>query len=753
MSQQSYWEQRIRSDLAAFVDPGTLLEIERVGSVLDAKWTQRRRSALAQFVVRDVDGIYVRYRGRELDYRSFFASEDMADIAGIAKTTGDILGSGLYVDTKATTDDQSVNGPALELISSRVRRKPGDDDLTSFVMVTGEAGAGKTSVLKELVRRQSRAYLGGSGSFVYLYVNAQGRALARFNEALATELNELRVALPHHAVAPLVRLGLIVPVIDGFDELLGVGGYDDAFSSISSFVQDLDGMGAIVASARSTYYEQEFLSRATKSTVNSDEAWKLSSVAVEGWGLDERESYVRSKLPSSDRDAVEDVLRKLNRVFSGQNEPLASKPLFVARATDFLLDGLLTSEDGALLERLVDAFVLREQREKLLKKSGASILAPEQIKSLCSDIAEEMWNLGTRELDRGTVRELAELAMYDEHLAVAEKNTVIDRVPNLAFLQPGESAGSVSFEHEIFFDYFLASRIAAAIRLRQNSLGLLLSRSAMPESLAENIAIELQASADHFTSLLTTLSVTASRTSPRQQLVRENAGRIVGELLKGSSAAVSELNLGGFVFPGSKLHGVILNGVFLSNCEFRRCDLTATRFSECTAEVVVFELPLIDEKTVLDINGVGPGDFSGLRAAEGAGVRVVYEPHEVIELLAERGLPSVQEMERTPIRGVAQSVIKVIDRLTRAYAKCNPICVQDDYLSPIFRASEWPELERLATETGVLKKEVRAANGPRRDFLRRLVRPEDIVSGLVVGADVPEQVVRFWQEVERVFPR
>ena len=97
-----------------------------------------------------------------------------------------------------------------------------DADSTRVIMVTGEAGAGKTQVLQELVRRQADNYLRGKTHKLFLYVNAQGRALARLNEALATELQDLRVSLTYHSVATLARVGILIPIIDGFDELLGV---------------------------------------------------------------------------------------------------------------------------------------------------------------------------------------------------------------------------------------------------------------------------------------------------------------------------------------------------------------------------------------------------------------------------------------------------------------------------------------------------------------------------------------------------
>jgi len=674
----------------------------------------------------------------------------MGDIFGIAKTSLDIVGAGLYVDTKAESDD--LQGTAVELVSSLVKPSLEDKGQTNFIMVTGEAGAGKTSVLKELVRKQAQSFMSGLTDYVYLYVNAQGRALARFNEALATELNELRVWLPHSAVSVLVKLELIVPIIDGFDELLGVGGYDDAFSSISSFVEDLDGKGAMVASARSTYYEQEFLSRASRTTYSASASWKLTSVAVAGWSEEERRAYVKRKVEQRGGSEFEDAYKEISRVFSGENEALAKKPLFVARTTDFFLEGLLEPDGRFLLDSLVDAFVNRERKEKLLKKSGDSILDSDQIKGLCSDIAEEMWNLGTRELDRASVRELTELALCDIELTVSEKSIVQERTSNMAFLQPGEALGAVSFEHEIFFDYFLASRIAAAICANGPSLNMLLGRSAMPDSLAGNIAANLSESDVDVNRVASALCQVASKSAPRQQLVKENAGKLVGSLFEAENGVIGDISLSDLVFPGSSFRGAHFNRVVFSDCDFRRCDLTEVKFTQCKGERVMFDLPLVSAGTVLDFDGVEAADFFGIRQAADSGIRICYEPRDVLEILREMGLPSLEGGgEDVILANVPGEVQELIGRLVRAYTKCNPLCLQDDYLGAIFSSDIWPQVLKAGEESGVLRMERRAANGPRREFVRRLVRPEDLAAGAVKGANVPAPVIHFWSALERSF--
>src|SRR5690606_16070721 len=130
-----------------------------------------------------------------------------------------------------------------------------------------------------------------------------GRALSRFNEALGSELDDLRAKPTYHAVTTLVRVGLIVPVIDGFDELLGMSGYDEAFGSLSAFVEELDGEGCLIASARSAYYEEEFLSRANRSSALGSQAWRQVAIRIQDWGDEQIGEFVSALARPGNVDA------------------------------------------------------------------------------------------------------------------------------------------------------------------------------------------------------------------------------------------------------------------------------------------------------------------------------------------------------------------------------------------------------------------------------------------------------------------
>lgn len=278
----------------------------------------------------------------------------------------------------------------------------------------------------------------------------------------------------------------------------------------------------------------------------------------------------------------------------------------------------------------------------------------------------------------------------------------------------------------------------------------------MPESLAESIAQSiahnLSASASN---VLGALCKAGGTGGPRQQVVRENAGRIIASFVVERAQPIVEEALRNVTFPGSRLNGVEFIRTQFENVEFKRTDLVGTKFVACQAVGnLYFELPRLSSNTRLEIAGVTPGDsFIGIRVAddsvEGG---ATYDPTVIERELRLLGLPALQHQEEPMARDVADGVLKIVSRLARAYSKCNPICEQDEYLGGIFSNSHWSEIRKAAIANGILKEEVRPAHGSRRNFYRIQVSPEELALGAIRGADVADSVKEFWRELEREFP-
>ena len=582
-------KSRIESDLASFADPGGV-NLQGEGRRFLGEWTMRGERCEANFTISPERGISVRIDAVTQPYGTFLAGTKMADLRNVAQMIMQTQPRDIFVPTKAHRKDLETDNliPATELLTKLLDHY--ESDVTQILMVTGEAGAGKTRVLQELVLRQADRYLHGQTDKLLLYVNAQGRALARLNEALATELQDLKVSLTYHSVATLARVGLLVPVIDGFDELLGISGYDDAFNSLATFLEQLEGFGSLIASARSVYYEEEFLRRAGRASTHGDQAWSHIPIEISPWKADDREGFLTalSAREGLSPDQRTTLSSQVTAVFEG-NEVLASKPLFFAKTVDLLREGWTFTAGADLLSALTTGYLEREQKEKLLDRQHEPLLSIDRLVQLMDELAEEMWNQETRELDYGSVREVADYILVSEEVPETARHIVVERMPTLAFLARSKRESSILFEHEVFFFHFLGRAIVNQIA-RGADLRLILSRSVLPEFVADRIAFELMQrgkllSVESLQEVLHRLDEAGRTDWRRKAQVRENNGRIVlallHEFLRGGTtfSEIFGATISGVVFPGGDLSGITLRSCNLFDVSMRRTNLRGGQVS------------------------------------------------------------------------------------------------------------------------------------------------------------------------------
>ena len=756
-----YWKRRIERDLTSFGDPGVLVDVRATGRKFHAAWTMQGVKSEALFSLSPDQGVSVTTAGRTVSYRSFLAGPDMADMQRLARMIRQTMPRGLFVETRAersVADGDPTTSSAVKLLTDLLEEE--GDMATRVVMVTADAGAGKTYVLKELARRYADDYLHGRTQRLLLYVNAQGRSLARLNEALATELQDLKVGLTYHSVATLARLGILVPVIDGFDELLGVSGYDDAFSSLAGFLEQLEGEGQLLASARSVYYEEEFLARAGRVSATGDQRWSHVPVRVLEWSEDDRRRYLDQWAAARGLtdETSEQLRRRVWTIFDDGHEELEKKPLFFARVVELLRNNPEFSAGGDLLHALVREYLSRERKEKLLDRQSGSLLTEEQFERLMCELAQEMWNQETRELDSRSVREVAEFVVESEDLPEAAKQSVVERMPALAFLaQSGEESsrsGGISFEHELFFFYFLAQSIVSEFNSTSADVRIVLSRSALPDDVAERVAAQLNArdgagARDRLQERLDRLADAGSKEWRRTMQVRENAGLLVMALLRYAGEDGRDIDgctVRSVVFPGGRLDGVTLKRCSLVDVEIRRTDLTAARFVECTArDILLFEPRVAPDATRLELEGLELSHVIGLRVA---GIpETVYDPSIVAAKLKESGAPT-PGLDQAIGSGAPSPYVDLVARLVRAYRRANPVCTEDPAMAGLLGDPRWAVVERLLIEHEIVTKEHRATSGRPKIFLRRRVLPEQMLSGRNGGVNGVPRVRSFWRALE-----
>ena len=158
----------------------------------------------------------------------------------------------------------------------------------------------------------------------------------------------------------------------------------------------LKGEGQLLTSARSVYYEEEFLARADRVSGTEEQAWKHWPVRVLDWEEGDRQQYLDEwtrREGISESDSM-NLRSRVHVVIGRGNQPLASKPLFFTRMVALLQRNPGFSGGEDLLRELVEDYLNRERKEKLLDRQAEPLLTEEQFERLMRELAEEMWNPG-----------------------------------------------------------------------------------------------------------------------------------------------------------------------------------------------------------------------------------------------------------------------------------------------------------------------------------------------------------------------
>ena len=82
--------------------------------------------------------------------------------------------------------------------------------------------------------------------------NAQGANLRSLEQQVSYQLDIYNGILRFSEVVPLIQLGAVSLIIDGFDELITPTGYNDTLHALGTYLESLQGTGSVLASARST---------------------------------------------------------------------------------------------------------------------------------------------------------------------------------------------------------------------------------------------------------------------------------------------------------------------------------------------------------------------------------------------------------------------------------------------------------------------------------------------------------------------
>lgn len=750
--------REIRDDLLCFSDPGRGVEVDTGGAL----WVQDGEERTLNFLL-DQDSRFprVRFKGSEMAYRDFLAGPAMANLTKLAKFIQNVVSrTPVHVETSSvgTEDDDSTEAaarPTTELVQQLATQ-----DLpfgaTRVVLLQGEAGSGKTIALRELTLQRAGLFERREAGSLFFYVNAQGRALSRIEDAIAKDLDDLRASFPYAAVAPLTRHGLLIPIIDGFDELLGSGGYDEAFSSLAALISTLDRRGSLVASARSAFFDyRSFRENAQKFAHSGSLNYELQTVRVRPWDSRQQELFASRVAMHRGRNSngASESFRRAASELNETDRKLLGKPFYLSKFVDLLLAGDDIGSEGQLLDVLVDAFLEREHA-KLKAKEDVPLLSLKGHRAFLSEIADDMWWQESRRVDLSTLQAIAELIAEKFGLPPASAGALIARVSSYPFLTTDQSERKwYRFEHEVFYGYFLAHRLRECLEDETADLRRFLNRAVADDSLIAETARLVGYDVSRVKKDIHRLS-TELKESLTEATGRENGGALAAALVAGARDSIDGLRFKGLVFNRVSFGSASLVEPTFQSCDFDGVDLTCVSFQRPVFEHCVLRAPVIDaDDTRMDgattgileqIHGVilNGGHVPGVPIGE------TYEPDHVRAVLRAIGVV-IPDKVTTPT-GYSPSLaerVRLLDRFLRKMER-RYFASEDDIKRFSFASGKDWEAVWEFLETSNLIEGVQVQKSGRAEPLIKLsVPPEIIRRGEDTSAEVPGRVREFWSNL------
>ena len=516
-------------------------------------------------------------------------------IASVPENTEFITPQADFLDeiNRNANDDPTHVSDAGKAVSEFLSRRPGGT--CSVLYLTSDAGEGKTTLINHLARSQAVKYRKGLTDWLLVPVALGGRPFLRFDDVVVASLvNHLRFQrLYYEAFLHLVRMGVLVPALDGFEEIFVETSEAEAISSLGNLIRHLQGDGALLIAARKAYFEYRNLrsqARLLDSLPGVDVAF--GRVSLRRWSQEEFVNYATLVGLENAGEFYEAVCEILDA-----GHPLLTRPVLVRRlvqlavasGTEFISQ--LRPNANNYFSWLVDQLICREAEEKWIDKHGeppAPLLSKHEHHELLGYIAEEMWNSKTSVLSGEMMDSLAEIFCESKDKSPIVSRQVKERIRQHALIISSSQTGKeFEFDHDDFREFFLGEQLAKYISEgTEHEIRKLFRVDTLPTVTLDSAVGRLAAACEDSSRMIEMiLRVGLSESS--STFVRENSGAFIMPLLR--CEHIPGLQLNGLVFPPDSLRACSIKHVKFVDCYFRPTSLFASELTDCRFEACEFE--------------------------------------------------------------------------------------------------------------------------------------------------------------------
>ena len=513
---------------------------------------------------------------------------------------------------------------------------------TSTVLyLTSDAGEGKTTLIHHMARCQAIKYKQKETDWLIVPIALGGRPFLRLDDVtIATLVNQLRFPfLYYEAFIRLVRLGAVVPALDGFEEMFVEGQAGDAVSSLGNLMQQLHSQGTVLIAARNAFFEYKSLqAQAPLFDSIRDESADFARIKLSRWDRNRFISY-------ADKHSVDGEVLFEN--FAGklddEKHPLLTRAVLAKRLVEVASDSIgrenliesINLEGEHYFERFVESIVDREAREKWIDRSGEParpLLTVQQHIELLTETALEMWISETAVLRSDMFDYIVELYAQSQKMETHVANQVRNRITQHALIAAANGKPkSFRFDHEEFYHYFLGKAVARMVTGGDAPNIRLAFRKARFPALALEVAAR-GVSDDAQSRVIDVLNHTCE-TDTRTSFVKENSGDLIIRLIDAGN--LGEVEVRRMAFTVNSLRGRTLENVTFHDCYFQRTELAGSKIRNCSFEECKFaQIDLSETMEILGSRLHRCEVHSVPRSSDGT---AIYAPRAIENILERKG--------------------------------------------------------------------------------------------------------------------
>jgi hypothetical protein len=755
----------IRKDILAFADDDSDVIIEHSGEIMFYK---NGAEQICSIKSDSQQNQQVEYNGERLNYNEFI-SKKLARLDVFATKIKEKRNKiEAFVDGPAMlyTPSKSETGKALELLKKECDNFFEFGSKISFI--TADAGHGKSVLLKQFQYKQAERYLNKESNYLFWHIDLQGRDLVRLGEAIMYDLGELRMpGLYYPSIINLIQKKMIILAIDGFDELAAEIGGINAVSSLSNFINEMDGSGTLICASRRTFFDTgDYIKRTNIISREKPLDIIFNELKLRDWTKPEVVNYFNILDYDNSQQIYSNILRELQNDI---NHPILTRPFLLAKLEQSLerdaarissfFSNHNETNDGVCL--IVESFTKREvdkwkDRNATDQETGKPYLTFDQHIELLSIMAKEMWESKKDYLTKDEIELFTVLLVEDWGLSEDIKQKIVRLATSHAFLIPRDDRmNSRKFDHDEFRYYFLSRALAKIIdkcveKRDFNELKRFLYIEQLPDSVATycfNYVTNKEQNAEQI--IHSFIEIVNKEWKPTY--LQTNIGTLIPFLLNGlnnSNITINaKINYSSLIFESKSIKNIKFENSLFTNVSIRNSTFENVEFVNCEFSEIKFE-----QKSTNTINNVLFNNCSVNSLVildEGQVVEIAYAPLRIQYLLTKKGISTIDTSEvQTKTKDTSvfkKSLLRFIYKYNKQMIQYEKSIREDGYLNADADTIIEKVVPLLEKHRIIEKIDTNASKQMRSDAWRLMVRMDILLQG--DKEDTSNKYYPFWQEV------